>query len=182
MGLAGQTCLANGHDGTDAESQFLARIEQLLAVVEDLLSRDAGGERRGRTGELDKGRVIDIVELAEHGDDGVVGRTVGLKDGVSLAAHFGAVGAAERDVHMGVGEQVGERGEHAGNVLVRHEERGIHARDVDADAVNAADAHLAAAQALAADLCRGARVVDHVDVDGIGVDGGVVALDVKVIF
>ena len=83
---------------------------------------------------------------------------------------------------MGIGEQVGERGEHAGNVLVRHEERGIHARDVDADAVNAADAHLAAAQALAADLSRGARVVDHVDVDGVGVDGGVVALDVKVIF
>ena len=83
---------------------------------------------------------------------------------------------------MGVGEQVGERGEYTGDVLVRHEERGIHARDVDADAVNAADAHLAAAQALAANLCRGARVVDHVDVDGVGVDGGVVALDVKVIF
>ena len=83
---------------------------------------------------------------------------------------------------MYVGEQVRERGEHAGNVLVRHEERGVHARDVDADAVNAADAHLAAAQALTADLCRGARVVDHVDVDGVGVDGGVVALDVKVIF
>ncbi len=83
---------------------------------------------------------------------------------------------------MGVGEQVGERCEHAGDVLVRHEERGIHARDVDADAVNAADAHLAAAQALAADLRRGARGVDHIDVDGVGVDGGVVALDVKVIF
>ena len=83
---------------------------------------------------------------------------------------------------MGVGEQVGERGEYTGDVLVCHEERGVHARDVDADAVNAANAHLAAAQALAADLCRGARVVDHVDIDGIGVDGGVVALDVKVIF
>ena len=83
---------------------------------------------------------------------------------------------------MGVGEQVGERGEHAGDVVVRHEERGVHARDVDADAVNAADAHLTSAQALTADLCRGARVVDHVDVDGIGVDGGVVTLDVKVIF
>lgn len=83
---------------------------------------------------------------------------------------------------MCVGEQVGERGEYTGDVLVRHEERGIHARDVDADAVNAADAHLAAAQALAADLCRGARVVDHVNVDGVGVDGRVVALDVKVIF
>ena len=64
VGLAGQTRLAHGHDGTDAESQFLARIEQLLAVVEDLLCRDTGGERRGRTGELDKGRVIDIVEFA----------------------------------------------------------------------------------------------------------------------
>ncbi len=180
--LAGQTCLAHGHDGADVEPQFLARIEQLLAVVEDFLCRDAGGERRGRTGELDKGRVIDIVELAEHGDDGVVGGAVGLKDGVGLAAHFGAVGAAEGDVHMGVGEQVGERCEHAGDVLVRHEERGIHTRDVDADAVNAADAHLAAAQALAADLCCGARGVDHIDVDGVGVDGGVVALDVKVIF
>ena len=182
MGLAGQTRLTNGHDGADAEPHFLARIEQLLAVVEDFLGRDAGRERRGRTGELDKGRVIDIVELAQHGDDGVVGRAVGLKDGVGLAAHFGAVGAAEGNVYVGVGEQVGERGEHAGDVLVRHEERGIHARDVDADAVNAADAHLAAAQALAADLCRGARVVDHFDVDGVGVDGGVVALDVKVIF
>ena len=58
----------------------------------------------------------------------------------------------------------------------------MHTRDVNADAVNAADAHLAAAQALTADLCRGARVVDHVNVDGVGVDGGVVALDVKVIF
>ena len=83
---------------------------------------------------------------------------------------------------MCVGKQVRERCEHAGDILVSHEERGIHARDIDADAVNAADAHLAAAQALAADLCRGARVVDHVDVDGIRVDGGVVALDVKVIF
>ncbi len=83
---------------------------------------------------------------------------------------------------MGVGEQVRECGEHAGDVVVRHKECGVHTRDVDADAVNAADAHLAAAQALTADLCRGARVVDHVDVDGIGVDGGVVALDVKVIF
>ena len=83
---------------------------------------------------------------------------------------------------MCIGEQVGERGEHAGDVLVCHKQRGIHARDIDADAVNAADAHLASAQALTADLCRGARVVDHVDVDGIGVDGGVVALDVKVIF
>ena len=64
VGLAGQTRLAHGHDGADAEPQFLARIEQLLAVVEDFLCRDAGGERRGRTGELDKGRVIDIVELA----------------------------------------------------------------------------------------------------------------------
>ena len=63
-----------------------------------------------------------------------------------------------------------------------HEERGVHARDVDADAVNAADTHLATAQALAANLGGGARVVDHVDVDGVGVDGGVVALDVKVIF
>ena len=83
---------------------------------------------------------------------------------------------------MYVSEQVRERGEHAGNILVRHEERGVHARDVDADAVNAADAHLAAAQAFTADLCRGARVVDHVDVDGVGVDGGVVALNFKVIF
>ena len=33
-----------------------------------------------------------------------------------------------------------------------------------------------------ADLCRRTRVVDHVNVDGVGVDGGVVALDVKVIF
>ena len=64
MGLAGQARLAYGHDGADAEPQFLARIEQLLSVVEDFLCRDAGGERRGRTGELDKGRVIDIVELA----------------------------------------------------------------------------------------------------------------------
>ena len=127
VGLAGQTRLTNGHDGADAEPHFLARIEQLLAVVEDFLGRDAGRERRGRTGELDKGRVIDIVELAQHGDDGVVGRAVGLKDGVGLAAHFGAVGAAEGDVYVGVGEQVGERGEHAGDVLVRHEERGIHA-------------------------------------------------------
>ena len=62
--LAGQACLAHGHDGADAEPQFLTRIEQLLAVVEDLLCRDAGGERRGRTGKLDKGRVIDIVEFA----------------------------------------------------------------------------------------------------------------------
>ena len=79
------------------------------------------GESDEQNGELDKGRVIDIVELAEHGDDGVVGRTVGLKDGVSLAAHFGAVGAAEGDVHVCVGEQVGERGEYTGDVLVRHE-------------------------------------------------------------
>ena len=64
VGLAGQTRLANGHDGADAEPQFLARIEQLLTVVEDLLGRDAGGERRGRTGELDKRCVIDIVELS----------------------------------------------------------------------------------------------------------------------
>ena len=182
VGLAGQTCLAHGHNGADIQAELGARIEQLLAVVEDFLGRDAGGERRGRTGELDKRCVIDIVELAQHGDDGVVGRAVGLKDGVGLAAHFGAVGAAEGDVHVCVGEQVGERGEYTGDVLVRHEERGVHARDVDADAVNAADAHLATAQALAADLCRGARLVDHVDVDGIGVDGGVVALDVKVIF
>ena len=83
---------------------------------------------------------------------------------------------------MGVGEQVRECGEHAGDVVVRHKECGVHTRDVDADAVNAADAHLASAQALTADLCRGARVVDHVDVDGVGVDGGVVALDDKVIF
>ena len=65
---------------------------------------------------------------------------------------------------------------------MRHEERGVHARDVDADAVDAADTHLPTAQTFAADLCRGARVVYHVNVDGIGVDGGVVALDVKVIF
>ena len=64
MGLTGQTCLANGHDGADIHAELGARIEQLLTVVEDLLGRDAGGERRGRTGELDKGRVIDIVELA----------------------------------------------------------------------------------------------------------------------
>ena len=83
---------------------------------------------------------------------------------------------------MGVGEQVGERGEHAGDVVVRHEERGVHTRDVNADAVDAADAHLAAAQALTADLRRGTRVVGHVDVDGVGVDGGIVALDVKVVF
>ena len=83
---------------------------------------------------------------------------------------------------MGIGEQVGERGEHAGDIVVRYEERGVHTRDVDADAVDTADAHLAAAQALAADLRRGARIVDHVDVDGVGVDGGVVALDVKVVF
>ena len=65
---------------------------------------------------------------------------------------------------------------------MRHKQRGIHARDVNADAVDAADAHLAAAQALAADLCRCACVVDHVDVDGVGVDGGIVALNIKVIF
>ena len=181
MGLASQTYLAHGHDGADVHTELGARIEQLLAVVEDLLGRDAGGERRGRARELDKRGVIDIVELAQHGDDGVVGSTVGLKDGISLAAHLGAVGAAEGDVDVGVGEQVRERGEHAGDVLVRHKQCGIHARDVDADAVDAADAHLASAQAFAADLCRGARVIDHVDVDGVGVDGGVVALDVKVI-
>ena len=83
---------------------------------------------------------------------------------------------------MCVGEQVGECGEHAGDVVVRHKECGVHTRDVDADAVNAADAHLAAAQALTADLSRGAHIVLHVDVHGVGVDGGVVALDVKVIF
>ena len=82
---------------------------------------------------------------------------------------------------MCVGEQIRECGEHTGDVLVRYEERGVHARDVDADAIDAADAHLAAAQALAADLRRGACVVHHVDIDGVGVDGGVVALDVKVI-
>ncbi len=181
MGLAGQTHLAHGHDGADIHTELGARIEQLLAVVEDFLGRDAGGERRGRARELDKRGVIDIVELAQHGDDGVVGSAVGLKDGISLATHLGAVGAAEGDVDVCVGEQVRERGEHAGDVLVRHKQCGIHARDVDADAVDAADAHLASAQAFAADLCRGARVIDHVDVDGVGVDGGVVALDVKLI-
>lgn len=44
VGLAGQTRLAHGHDGADVESELGARIEQLLAVVEDLLGRDAGGE------------------------------------------------------------------------------------------------------------------------------------------
>ena len=181
MGLAGQTRLAQGHDGADIQTKLGARIEQLLAVVEDLLGRDAGRERRGRARELDKRGVIDIVELAQHGDDGVVGSAVGLKDGISLAAHLGAVGAAERDVHVCVGKQVRERGEHAGDVLVRHKQRGIHARDVDADAVDAADAHLAAAETLAADLRRRARVIDHFDIDGVGVDGGVVALNFKVI-
>ena len=103
--------------------QFLARIEQLLAVVEDFRWPRRRGRATKQTGELDKGRVIDIVELTQHRDNSVVGRAVGLKDGVGLAAHFGAVGAAEGDVHVCVGEQVGERGEHAGDVVVRHEER-----------------------------------------------------------
>ena len=98
-----------------------------------------------------------------------------------MAAYLGAVGAAEGNVYVCVGELVRERGENAGDVLVRHKQGGIHARYIDADAVDAADAHLAAAKALAADLRRGARVIDHVDVDGVGVDGGVVALNVKVI-
>ncbi len=182
MGFAGQARLAHGHDGTDVKAQLLAGVEQLLTVVEDFLGRDTGGERRGRTRKLNKGGVIDIVELTQHGDDGVVGRAVSLKDGVGLAAHLGAVGAAEGDVYMSVGEEVRERGENARDVVVRHEECGVHARDVNADAIDTADAHLAAAQALAADLRRGARVVDHVDVDGVGVDGGVVTFDVKVIF
>ena len=64
MGLAGQTRLAHGHNGANIQAELGARIEQLLAVVEDLFGRDAGGERRGRAWELDKGGVIDIVELA----------------------------------------------------------------------------------------------------------------------
>ena len=44
MLLAGQACLAHGHDGTDVEPQLLAGVKQLLAVVEDLLGRNAGGE------------------------------------------------------------------------------------------------------------------------------------------
>ena len=43
--LAGQACLAHGHDGADVEAQFVAGVKQLLAVVEDFLGRDAGGER-----------------------------------------------------------------------------------------------------------------------------------------
>ena len=41
--LTGQARLSHGHNGANAEPQFLARIEQLLAVVEDFLGRDAGG-------------------------------------------------------------------------------------------------------------------------------------------
>lgn len=42
VGLAGQTRLAHGHNGADIQAELGACIEQLLAVVEDLLCRDTG--------------------------------------------------------------------------------------------------------------------------------------------
>ena len=65
---------------------------------------------------------------------------------------------------------------------MRDEQSRIHAGDVDAHAVDTRDAHLAATQALAAHLRLGAPVIDHVDVDRVGVDGPVVPCDGEAVF
>ena len=62
---------------------------------------------------------------------------------------------------------------------MRDEERGVQARDLDLYTVDGADAHPPAAQALAAHLRRGALLVFKVDINGIGVYGGVIATDVE---
>ncbi len=58
---------------------------------------------------------------------------------------------------------------------MRYEQRAVHAGDVDAHAVDAADAHLAAAKALAAygDRCPGGIL--HLDIHCVGVKCRVVA-------
>ena len=99
-----------------------------------------------------------------------MGSTVGLEDGIRLAARLRAVRAAKGDVHLRLGECAGKRCERSGGVAVRDEERGVQARDLDVYAVDGADTHLSASEALAADVRHGAGLALEVDVDGGGVE------------
>ena len=75
----------------------------------------------------------------------------------------GAVGAAESDVYVG-GDRLVCAASTPGTSLCATKSV-EHAGMSTPTPLMRADAHLATAQALAADLCRGARIVDHVDVD-----------------
>ena len=170
-----EAALALRHHAAVGEASVGAGLQELRAVVEELGGRDAGGDRGGRAGNRYEGGEAHVADAADHGQHRVVRRAVRLEDRVRAPALLGAVRAAEGDVDLRHREQVGEGGEDAGGVSVRDEERGIGARDVHAHAVDAADAHLAAAEALAADLAARPGLSLKVDVDGVGVDGGVVS-------
>ena len=116
-----------------------------------------------------------MIEIFEYGEYLATGGSVGLEDGVGLTALLGAVCAAKGDVNMRIGEQVGEGGEHARKVAMGYEQGAVHAGDIDAHAVDATDAHLASAEAFAAHLHGLAAGVFHIDIDGVGMDGAVVA-------
>ena len=120
-----------------------------------------------------------MVEIFEYGEYLATGGSVGLKDGVRLTALLGAICAAKGDVDMRIGKQVGEGGEHAWQVAMGYEQGTVHAGDVDAHAVDATDAHLASAEAFASYLHGLAAGVFHIDIDGVGMDGAVVAGNVE---
>ena len=71
---------------------------------------------------------------------------IGLKDRIRMPALLRAVRAAEGDVHVGFREGAGECGEGSRGVEVGDEERRVQPRDLNVDAVNRTDAHLASAE------------------------------------
>ena len=157
----------------------MAGGEELRGVVEQVGHGDA--RRQGGRGprHLDEGRVVDQVQGAHRVEDARRGGAVGLEDGVGAAPRLGAVGTAKGDVHARVGEGPREGSERAGRVLVRDEQGGVQARDLDVHAVDGADAHAAASEALAAHVRLSPRVAHQVDIDRVGVDRGVVSGDVE---
>ena len=128
---------------------------------------DVHGRREGDVGD------------AAHLVDQVVGDPlVRLEHGVGSPAALGAEGAHGGDVEPARSERPGERCEHAGFVAVGDEDRGQLALDVDAHAVDAADADAAAAERLALHHDGASLRGMHGDAHGVGVERRVVsALD-----
>ena len=100
---------------------------------------------------------------------------IGLKDRIRMPALLCAVRAAEGDVHVGFREGAGECGEGSRGVEVGDEERRVQPRDLNVDAVNRTDAHLASAEALAAYIARRSLRAFECNVNRIGMDRGVVS-------
>ena len=158
--------LPAAHDLADGGALALREREELGAGVE------AEGERRVRRHLRGAGHVHEVCERDVGGAAQVLKKrlvkaTVHLEHGVGATPSALAERAHGRDVHAAGGKPARKRRKDARPVLVRHEERGVVARDLHGDAVDGADAHATAAKGLSRH--GHARVVRTLHRDGHGV-------------